>query len=180
MRGETGIGDNKDFTPSQRDAITKFLGLDDKQTAQNVGKRPNQFGGNVRKRGERIVKEYRIERMLSVDPMNHPLNLPISYFANKTNYSVNDRQDWMNRLIAGQDLKDEVGRNAEFKSDGTVVLYHGTSPENAQKIREEGLNEGSFLSGRKREVEQHIQQHKNHEIMVLTVDPRSISYSSGN
>ena len=92
------------------------------------------------------------------------------------------RKDFQERVIAGQDLIDEiksVGRIKTINPDGTVTLYHGTSPENAKIIKKEGLKKQSYLSLTKKETLGHIQQYDKKEIIEINVDARDVEFSSG-
>ena len=90
-------------------------------------------------------------------------------------------EDWNERVIAGQDLKDEAnsyGHHPSFNHDYTVNLVHGTSEENAEKIRKEGLQKGSYLAQSEEESRQHVSaKRKNNVFVVMKVDARDISYN---
>lgn len=93
--------------------------------------------------------------------------------------SINDFQ---NRVIAGQDFIDEiksVGRRKIINPDGTITLYHGSSPENINQIKKTGLRDQSFLSLTAEETKEHIHQHNKKEILQLDVDARDIEFSTG-
>lgn len=58
------------------------------------------------------------------------------------------RQDFQNKVIAGQDLGKEIGKNVN--PDGTITLYHGTSKQNAENILKSGeFKDGAYFSVRK-------------------------------
>jgi hypothetical protein len=58
------------------------------------------------------------------------------------------KKDFQNKIIAGQDLADEIGKKVNI--DGTITLYHGTSKQNADKILKTGIfNDGSYFSVKK-------------------------------
>ncbi len=55
------------------------------------------------------------------------------------------RADYQKRIIAGQDLGDEIGNKVNI--NGTLTLYHGTSKQNSEIINNNGVfNEGSYFS----------------------------------
>lgn len=91
------------------------------------------------------------------------------------------REDWNERVIAGQDLRDEAnsyGHHPSFNYDYTVNLVHGTSEENAEKIRKEGLQKGSYLAQSEEESKQHVSAKRNDNVfVVMKVDARDISYN---
>lgn len=58
------------------------------------------------------------------------------------------KQDFQNKVIAGQDLGKEIGKNVN--PDGTITLYHGTSKQNAENILKSGeFKDGAYFSVRK-------------------------------
>ncbi|HUT85645.1 MAG TPA: hypothetical protein VMW66_02260 [Elusimicrobiales bacterium] len=100
-------------------------------------------------------------------------------------FQKDTRQEFQSRVIAMQDLQDEVKSvNRKISTnvgDGTVTLYHGTSKEKAKIIKKEGLREQSFLSLTTQETKEHIKQFKDKdtETIEIKVDPRSVEFSTG-
>ncbi len=97
--------------------------------------------------------------------------------------SGNPRQNFQERVIAGQDFIDEVksvGRSKRINPDGTITLYHGSSPQNIQNIRKAGLRDQSFLSLTKDETIEHIHQHGKKEVLMMNVDARDVEFSTGS
>ncbi|MDR3273460.1 MAG: hypothetical protein LBT29_08280, partial [Flavobacteriaceae bacterium] len=88
----------------------------------------------------------------------------------------NIRKDYIEMYEAGSDLKQELkdyGIRAKFTHHNEIVLYHGTSPENAESIRKNGSNSNLFLGNSKREVEKHVTaKRKINDIVEITIDPR--------
>jgi hypothetical protein len=104
--------------------------------------------------------------------------------------------DWNNRLIAAQDMRDELKSNGLrlkiSESDGAVVLYHGTSNRSAESImRGKTLNEGSYFSHTKGNFGSYGEGASNYaklrgekdssggKVMEFKVDARDVSFSSG-
>lgn len=101
---------------------------------------------------------------------------------NNTKEKVRIQNDFQERVIAAQDFRDEVklvNRRVSVNPDGSVTLYHGTSINNIESIKANGLERQSFMSLSKKETKEHIKQYKNVDVIEMRVDTRDISFSTG-
>lgn len=87
------------------------------------------------------------------------------------------------RLIAAQDMRNEArgyNRKIKINSDGSVLLYHGTSAENAQSIRETGIIKAqSYFTTRASEAYYYAnQKNKNGVILEIHADARALEFAA--
>lgn len=98
--------------------------------------------------------------------------------------------DFQERLIAAQDLRDECRENRiclRVNFDGTVTLFHGTSAEAAERIRENGFFEGTYFSHAKTKTGYSdegpawyaSQKHENGCVLEIHVDARCVEFVTG-
>ena len=138
------------------------------------------------KDGEKTFMAFEPEQIKSVfnrgtfDP-----NDPRIYYQNEDGQQYYQSNDFQERFIAAQDLRDsakEQKYKVNIDGNGYVTVYHGTSQKNAEKIKSDGkFNESSFFSFRKSDVEYYAREkNKNGEVIEIKVDPRDIEYSTGS
>lgn len=95
--------------------------------------------------------------------------------------NANYRQDYIDRYVAMDDfVKEAKQRGSKVEKNvgnATVVVYHGTSKDNAENIKLLGrFNKGSFFSPNDKSTKQHSEPKfgKNNTIMKIGVDPRDL------
>lgn len=95
--------------------------------------------------------------------------------------NANYRQDYIDRYVAMDDfVKEAKQRGSKVEKNvgnATVVVYHGTSKDNAENIKLLGrFNKGSFFSPNDKSTTQHSEPKfgKNNTIMKISVDPRDL------
>ena len=95
--------------------------------------------------------------------------------------NVDYRQEYIDRYTAMEDfVKSAKQRGSKVQKNvgnATVVVYHGTSKDNAENIRLLGrFNKGSWFSPNDKSTKQHSEPKfgKNNTIMKIIVDPRDL------
>ena len=98
--------------------------------------------------------------------------------------------DFQDIITAAQDLKSEAkeyGIKLRINSDGTITFYHGTSKENAAKIKEAGFWKDTYFShsenitgyGDESPVYYAKIKNKDGVIIKANIDCRYIDFASG-
>jgi hypothetical protein len=95
--------------------------------------------------------------------------------------NFNYRQDYIDRYTAMEDFVKEAkqrGSKVETKvGDATIVVYHGTSKDNAENIKLLGrFNKGAWFGPTDKSTKQHTEPKfgKNNTILKIVVDPRDL------
>lgn len=99
--------------------------------------------------------------------------------------------DFQERLIAAQDLKDECkkyGIRLNINGDGTITLYHGTSKAASDEIMKNGFHAGTYFSHAKTKTgyadvgPSWYANVKNKDgcLLEVNIDARCIEFASGS
>lgn len=130
------------------------------------------------------------------DPENYDTNLEKKVISSLDNngykYDASSGQDDIHISVKTEDIHDAQTKITDLAKalhtdidikknpDGTVTLYHGTTPEKSEAILKNGLDEGSFLSSGTKDLVGGVNgaSHYGPDIIETNVDPRKISFSA--
>ena len=125
-QGEPGASNG--ISPQQRETIDQFLGFDTTETARGeevVNFNPNKT--KVRGQNERLWKSYRLDR---IDPplfqVNHPMRMPINYWANKARFSVEQSSKVEGiKFSIGKPWNENFPKNVQFTNGAKLASHPG-------------------------------------------------------